>query len=109
MRFIVDTNLPPALAAWLIQQKHEAVHPTELGLEAARDVEIWALAEKTGAIIVSKDEDFVLLKAINSGGPQVIWIRIGNAVRRVLMARLTTAWPSVIKKLSEGNGVVEVR
>ncbi len=109
MRFLVDTNLPPALANWLNEQGHEAAHTTALGLESKQDVEIWRHAANTGAIIVSKDEDFALLKAANANGPKVVWIRIGNAVRRVLMRRLITVWPSVLEKLEEGYGLVEVR
>ncbi|MGC1585583.1 MAG: DUF5615 family PIN-like protein [Rhodomicrobium sp.] len=64
---------------------------------------------QAAAIVISKDEDFALLKAANAGGPKVVWIRIGNAVRRALIRRLITAWPSVIEKLEEGYGIVEVR
>lgn len=60
-------------------------------------------------IVVSKDEDFALLKAANPEGPKVIWIRIGNAIRRVLLARLEAAWPSVIEMLNEGHELIEVR
>lgn len=109
MRFVVDTNLPPVLATWLIQRGHEAVHTTELGLEAAEDIEIWRYAETIDAIIITKDEDFALLKAINAGGPQVVWIRIGNAIRRVLMHRLIMALPLIMEKLDEGSGIIEVR
>ncbi len=103
------TNLPPALSNWLIEQGHEAAHTTALGLEAEPDIKIWRHASNTGAIIVTKDEDFALLKAADADGPKVVWIRIGNAVRRVLMQRLITAWPLVVEKLCEGYGVVEVR
>jgi len=109
MRFLVDTNLPPALTAWLTEQGYEAAHTVALGLGSAQDVEIWRHAANTNAIIITKDEDFALLHAANADGPKVVWIRIGNAVRRVLLRRLVTAWPSVIAKLEEGNGVVEVR
>lgn len=109
MRFLIDTNLPPVLAKWLAGQGHEAQHVTELGMEAAQDRAIWQAAANSGAVIVTKDEDFALLKAANSAGPGVVWIRIGNAVRRVLLQRLAAAWPSVIARLEEGHGIVEVR
>lgn len=109
MRFIVDTNLPPALCEWLIKRGHDAVHTTSVGLAAASDLEIWHYAVQNEVVIVSKDEDFALLKAANPEGPKVIWIRIGNAIRRVLFARLEEAWPSVMERLNEGHGVIEVR
>lgn len=48
MRFLVDTNLPPALANWLIEQGHEAVHTTALGLASEQDIEIWRHAASSG-------------------------------------------------------------
>jgi predicted nuclease of predicted toxin-antitoxin system len=109
MRFIVDTNLPPALSEWLINRGHEAVHTTSVGLAAAPDLAIWHYAVQNEAIVVSKDEDFALLKAANPEGPKVIWIRIGNAIRRVLFARLDEAWPAVIEMVNEGHELIEVR
>ncbi len=87
MRFLIDTNLPPALATWIAARGHEAAHTTALGIESQPDIEIWRHAAITGAIIVSKDEDFALLRAADPTGPKVVWIRIGNAVRRVLLRR----------------------
>jgi len=70
---------------------------------------IWHYAVQNEVVIVSKDEDFALLKAANPEGPKVIWIRIGNAIRRVLFTRLDEAWPSVIEMLNEGDELIEVR
>jgi len=109
MWFIVDTNLPPVLCEWLINRGHEAVHTTSVGLATASDLAIWHYAVQNEAIIISKDEDFALLKAANPNGPKVIWIRIGNAIRRVLFTRLDEAWPSVIEMLNEGHELIEVR
>jgi predicted nuclease of predicted toxin-antitoxin system len=33
MRFLVDAQLPPALARWLAAQGHEAAHVGDLGLQ----------------------------------------------------------------------------
>ena len=45
---------------------------------------------------MTKDEDFALLQALDRTGPPVVWIRIGNAVRNVLMRRLPVLWPEVM-------------
>ena len=60
MRFIVDAQLPPALAAWLIAQGHEAVHVFDLNLTHADDAVIWQRAEATASVIVTKDEAFAV-------------------------------------------------
>ena len=68
MRFLVDTNLPPAVATWLVSEGHEASHTIDLGMAAAKDREIWDAAVASGSCIVTKDEDFVLLKAFDPRG-----------------------------------------
>ena len=41
MKFLVDNQLPLALAKFLISKGHHATHVLELGLASARDSEIW--------------------------------------------------------------------
>ena len=40
MRFLVDAQLPPALARWLVAAGHEAEHVGDRGMEAASDAAI---------------------------------------------------------------------
>ncbi len=54
MRFVLDAQLPPALAAWLVAEGHDAVHVFALGLTRAGDATIWQHARETDAIIVTK-------------------------------------------------------
>jgi predicted nuclease of predicted toxin-antitoxin system len=109
MRFVIDANLPPALARWLVSQGHEAWHANELGLECAKDRSIWLYAKEQDCCIVTKDEDFVILQAHDRAGQSVVWVRIGNALRRVLLVRLEAAWPEVMQQLDKGAKVVEIR
>lgn len=44
MRFLVDAQLPPALAGGLTDQGHEAAHVFECGLTDADDGSIWGYA-----------------------------------------------------------------
>jgi predicted nuclease of predicted toxin-antitoxin system len=108
VKFLVDANLPPALAQWLVSEGHEALHVADLGMQAMADREIWQHARDSDACIVTKDEDFVLLQALDRAGPAVVWIRIGNAVRNVLMRRLPVLWPEVMSAIERGEKVVEV-
>jgi predicted nuclease of predicted toxin-antitoxin system len=109
VKFLVDANLPPALAQWLISEGHDAQHVSDLGMERTPDREIWKHARDAGACIVTKDEDFVLLQALDRVGPAVVWIRIGNAVRTVLLRRLPELWPAVLSAIERGEKIVEVR
>ena len=58
MKFIVDAQLPPALARLLCELGQEAVAVRDVGLREADDGPIWQYALEHGAVIVSKDEDF---------------------------------------------------
>ena len=58
MKFLIDAQLPPALAGWLREAGHEAEHVEDVDLRKADDRPIWNYALKAGAIIVTKDEDF---------------------------------------------------
>lgn len=109
MKFLVDANLPPALARWLASQGHEAHHVEDFGIEAMSDRAIWARARELDACIVTKDEDFILLQALDRAGPAVVWIRIGNAVRTILLQRIPAVWPAVVSAIERGEKVVEVR
>jgi hypothetical protein len=58
MRFLVDAQLPPALARWLAAKGHEAEHVADRRRGAATDSAIWDYALEAAAAIVTKDEDF---------------------------------------------------
>lgn len=109
MQFLIDTNLPPALADWLRSRGHEAEHTVSLELASATDRQLWDYALAHGAVIVTKDEDFVLLKTNEPSGPQIVWIRIGNATRGLLLTKLNSTWPTIMSALKGGEGVVEIR
>ena len=58
MKFIVDAQLPPALARWLCEQGHQAEHVQEVGLREAEDSPIWRYALEQSAVLLTKHEDF---------------------------------------------------
>lgn len=62
MRFLVDAQLPPALAGWLRDRGHEAEHVADVGLVGATDAEIAVRAERSAAVLVTKDEDFTAIR-----------------------------------------------
>ena len=72
MRFLVDAQLPPALARWLAERGHAAVHVADQGMQAASDTTIWDYALREGAAIITKDEDFAQRKVLTAQGPTVV-------------------------------------
>ena len=107
MRFVVDAQLPPALAGWLRDRGHEAEHVMDVGLLAATDAAIAQYAEDNGAMLVTKDEDFAALRLPDRFG--LLWLRCGNVTNRALLAWLTPRWPESERLLRDGERFVEVR
>ena len=59
----LDAQLSPALASWISERftPIQAVPIRELGLRNANDREIFAQARSAGAIVMTKDRDFLHL------------------------------------------------
>lgn len=75
---------------------------------SSNDEAIWNLALSRGAILITKDRDFVEWANARRPAPQVIWIRIGNATNKALTKRLEAAWDRVVADLVAGVAVVEI-
>jgi len=108
MRFLIDAQLPTALARWLAARGHEADHVADRQMASASDSAIWDLAVQTGAVIITKDEDFAQRKALIDTGPAVIWIRLPNTRRRELLAWFETVLPDVLLALERGETLIEL-
>ena len=108
LKFLVDAQLPPALALWLRHQGHEAQHVQDVGLRDAEDGPIEAHALSAGAVIVTKDEDYAARAALEPNGPPIVWLRVGNATNRALLEWLRPRWPQVVVLLSAGHRLIEV-
>jgi predicted nuclease of predicted toxin-antitoxin system len=108
MRFLIDDQLPPALARFIAAQGYDAYHVSDVGLTGADDRLIWEYATAQELVIVSKDEDFVFLRTLNREGPCVVWLRVGNARKLALIERIKTALPEIVQRLAEGERLIEV-
>lgn len=108
MRFLVDAQLPPALARWLSSRGLEAEHVFDRDLTSADDRTIWRDAETTSSIVITKDEDFAVLKAIEPAGPRVVWIRLGNTRRQGLLQWFERMLPVLLAALDRGESLIEL-
>jgi predicted nuclease of predicted toxin-antitoxin system len=106
VRFLVDQQLPPALADWLRRAGHQADHTDRLGLGGSSDAVVWAYANQTGAIVVTKDGDFASMRR-RLDGPQILWLRLGNASTVEVIAHLESRWLRTVGYLAAGEPVVE--
>jgi predicted nuclease of predicted toxin-antitoxin system len=108
VRFLVDANLPPALAAWRRERGHAAGHVSDTGETSRTDAEIWREAVSVGGVLVSKDEDFARRRSFSGEGPQVVWIRLGNTRRAALLSHFERVWPQLESALQRGEPLIEV-
>jgi len=109
LQFLVDAQLPPALAGWLTEAGHSAKHVEEIGLRNEEDSGIWGYALDNGAVLLTKDEDFALRAKQSRQGPVIVWLRIGNCSNRALREWLEPLFPAIIRKLEQGERLVEAR
>ncbi len=109
MRFLVDAQLPVALARWLTAQACDATHVYDLGMECSKDSDIWDHALESGAVLVSKDEDFVNLALVKEVSPQLVWIRTGNTRKARLIADFEASFGTIKTALANGERIVELR
>lgn len=108
MRFLIDAQLPPALAQWLGEHGLPASPIRSLGLRDSDDGSIWNFALGGNWIVITKDEDFVSRCTRSSSAPTVIWLRIGNCTNKVLFSSLESHLPSIKRRLASGEKIIEV-
>ena len=109
VRFLIDAQLPPALARHVATLGHQAEHVGDAGLLTASDARIWDYAAGLGAVLVTKDEDFVTMRALSKhGGPAVIWVRVGNTTKQALIGRFTSAFAAIVAALERGETVIQI-
>jgi predicted nuclease of predicted toxin-antitoxin system len=108
VKFLIDAQLPPALAGWLREAGHEASHVEDAGLRDAEDGAIWAHALKTGAIIVTKNEDFAARSIRTESAPMIVWLRVGNTTNPVLRLWLEARLVGIVQLAGQQHRLIEV-
>lgn len=89
-----------------MQRGHEARHIFDSGLLSASDREIWAHAVGLGAVLITKDEDFVTMRAFQASGPSIGWVRLGNTTNRILLRYFEAMLPRIVAALDRGETVI---
>jgi predicted nuclease of predicted toxin-antitoxin system len=90
VKFIIDAQLPPALAPALRNIGCDAVAVRDIGLREVKDPVIWRYAVENQAAILTKDEDFADRCLRSDNPPVVIWLRVGNTSNRGAVKTLVT-------------------
>ena len=75
---------------------------------SARDADIWKHASAIGAVLITKDEDFVTMRAFNADGPPIVWVRLGNTTNKALLAHFVSTLPLIVAALERGETIVVI-
>ena len=102
LRFIVDTQLPPALKFYFNRRGYDATHVVEYPLGAfTSDIEIISIAIKENRIIVSKDIDFFDHYLLKKYPPAILLLQLGNIKNRDLFVFMDQNLDSISELFTE--------
>ncbi len=111
MKLWLAAQLPPALACWI--NDHDLGLATitirAIGLRDASDRDIFFKARLAGAMVMTKDRDFIQLLSTQGPPPKVNWLRLGNSSNAALQAVRSTTLTKAIELLAGGETWVEIR
>ena len=89
MKFLVDQNLSPTVAALLTAAGHDAIHLRDRAMERATDNAVLDFARLENRILISADTDFgFLLARAGSTRPSFLLLRRGTERRAAEQAEL---------------------
>ncbi|MBD2743481.1 DUF5615 family PIN-like protein [Coleofasciculus sp. FACHB-1120] len=109
MTIWVDAQLSPGIAPWIANTFGvTAVALRDIGLRDAEDYEIFEAAKAQGAIVMTKDRDFVDLVDRYGVPPQIIWLTCGNTSNTRLQEILSATLPEALELLRTGEMLVEI-
>ena len=109
MKLLVDNQLPLALAVHLRGWGLDCVHVLDVGRSTADDLTVWAYAAAEGRIVVSKDEDFLLLAARPCDAGRMIWVRLGNCRNVALLSAFDRTRDPLLRAIASGQRIIELR
>ena len=109
MRVWVDAQLSPRIAQWLSARfAVEATPVRDLGLREASDERIFDAARSAGAVVMTKDVDFVSILERRGPPPQVLWVTCGNTSDARLREILGRVFGTALEMLTAGEALVEI-
>ena len=109
MTLWVDAQLSPLVAAWLVWTfKINAIPLRDLGLRDAEDEAIFRAAKTAGAVVLTKDADFLRLLDRFGPPPQVLWLTCGNTSNERLQQVFRATMPAAFELLAAGEPLVEI-
>lgn len=104
MKFLVDANLSPVIAAALNDSGFDALHVADLGLATASDDEIFDQAASDEMVVITADSDFPMMLALRRAtSPSVVHLRhVTELSPKEHAALLVANLPALVDALDRG-------
>ena len=103
MKLLLDENLSRRIVPFLQTAFPSSSQVALLGLETASDSEIWQYAKDNGYVIVSRDSDFQERSLVAGPPPQVVWLKIPNRSKTIVLNILLDHHAEIEQALIEQN------
>jgi predicted nuclease of predicted toxin-antitoxin system len=105
----LDAQLPPSAAAWVTATFGIGARAVrDLGLRDAKDSPIFQAARAAGAVVMTKDSDFVEMVRRLGPPPKVLWLTCGNTSNAGLREVLSRTLPAAVARLESGESLAEI-
>ena len=109
MKLLLDENLSRRIVPFLQAAFPDSSQVTLLNLEGASDSEIWQYAKTNGFVIVSRDSDFQERSLVAGHPPQVVWLKIPNRSKAIVLKILLDHHTEIEQALiGQGHACVEI-
>ena len=110
MKIWLDAQLSPALVRWIEDVFGLETYAVQADpvMVSAKDTEIFHAARAAGAVVMTKDRDFVELLERFGPPPQVIWVTCGNTSNRAMKHIRSTSLPVALDLIRSAEPLVEI-
>jgi predicted nuclease of predicted toxin-antitoxin system len=95
--FLVDQQLPKALATYLTERGHDAHHVKDYPDGAILpDTTVARIADDEGRFVVTKDDDFRITHLLHGTPANLLHVTCGNISTGDLLAMFDSNWPALV-------------
>ncbi len=103
MKLLVDMNLSPKWAGFLVSAGFDAIHWSTVGVATASDSEIMRHARNLGYVVLTSDLDFGTILAVTHGEkPSVVQLRSDFLTHEIIGKPVIDALRQFANDLAEG-------
>jgi len=109
MKLLLDENLSRRVVPFIQQDYPDSTQISLINMEHSNDKAIWVYAKTHGYVIVTKDADFLDMSLLYGQPPKIIWLKIGNQTKAVMIKALLENRTEIERVLiTEGKACVEI-